>query len=280
MDKMIVFQNKGIRRTYYEDEWYFSVIDIVGALTDSDNPRNYWNMMKRREVKSSGIELYTICVRLKLQSSDGKYYNTDCVNTENAFRLIQSIPSKKAEPFKRWLARVGYQRVQEIEDPELTQKRMKEVYRAKGYSDEWIEKRIRGIAIRDELTGEWGLRGVKAGRGYSILTSEISKAAFGMTPTDLKKFKGLDRENLRDHMDDMELILTMLGEATTTRLHRNRESKEFNDLKIDAKDGGEIAGSARRNIERKLGKGVISHENYLEEPEKRKRKKQLKNKKS
>jgi len=200
---------------------------------------------------------------------------TDCVNTENAFRLIQSIPSKKAEPFKRWLARVGYERVQEIEDPTLAQKRMKRIYQAKGYSESWIEKRMRGIAIRDELTEEWDQRGVKAGREYSILTAEISKATFGMTPAEYKKFKGLDKEALRDHMDDMELILTMLGEATTTRFHRKHDSQELDELKKDAKDGGEVAGYTRRIIERKLGTDIISSENYLKEPEVRKRMKQL-----
>ena len=265
--KMIVFQHKTIRRIWREDEWFFSVVDIIGALTESDNPRNYWNMMKNREVKSSGIELNTICVQLKLQSADGKYYLTDCVSTENAFRLIQSIPSKKAEPFKLWLARVGYQRIQEIEDPELSQKRMFETYREKGYSDQWIAKRMRGIEVHDELTGEWDQRGVKAGREYSILTSEISRATFGITPSEYKKLKGLNKKNLRDHMDDMELILTMLGEATTTRLHRYRDSQEFIELKTDARDGGGFAGTTRRNIEQEIGETVISSENYLQEPE-------------
>ncbi|MBI2110173.1 phage antirepressor protein, partial [Candidatus Woesearchaeota archaeon] len=195
---------------------------------------------------------------------DGKKRETNCVNTEGALRIIQSIPSPKAEPFKLWLAKVGYDRVKEIENPELAQKRMKEIYKAKGYSEEWIEKRVRGIAIRDELTGEWSKRGLQSEREYAILTAEISKATFDMTPNEYKKFKGLQKENLRDHMDDIELILTMLGEATTTRFTRERDSKQFPKLKKDAKDGGEVAGSTRKDIEQKLGKSVISSENFLE----------------
>lgn len=178
-----------------------------------------------------------------MPSSDGKYYNTDCVNTENAFRLIQSIPSKKAEPFKKWLAKVGYERVQEIEDPELAQKRMKDIYEQKGYSDEWIEKRVRGVAIRDELTKEWDKRGINSRREFSILTDEISRATFGLTPSEYKHFKKLENENLRDHMDDIELILTMLGEATTTRFTRDRDSHKFPELRNDANDGGDVAGA-------------------------------------
>ncbi len=263
---LAVFQGKKIRRIWYNNEWYFSVVDIIGVLADTDNPNNYWKVLKHRE-----NQLVTICNQLKLESVDGKRYLTDCVNTENAFRLIQSIPSKKAEPFKRWLAKVGYERVKEIEDPELAQKRMKEIYKLKGYSDEWIEKRVRGVAIRDELTDEWGKRGVKSENGYSILTAEISKATFGLTPSEYKKFKGLKQENLRDHMDDIELILTMLGEATTTRFTRERDSHKFPELKKDAKDGGNVSGGARKNIEKKLGKSVVSKNNYLKIPEKRKR---------
>jgi len=269
--KIVVFQSNKIRRTWHEEEWYFSVVDIVGALTESSNSRDYWYRLKKREFDSSGNELSTFCRQLKLRSADGKYYNSDCANTESIFRIIQSIPSKKAEPFKRWLASVGYQRVQEIENPELAQKRMKEIYRVKGYSDDWIEKRMRGIAIRDELTDEWDRRGVKENREYSILTAEISKAAFGLTPSQYLEFKGLKRENLRDHMDDMELILTMLGEASTTRLTRARDSREFPHLKKDAKDGGDVAGGARKDLERKLERSVVSPENYLHIPERQKR---------
>jgi DNA-damage-inducible protein D len=268
---LAVFEGKKIRRVWHDDEWFFSVVDVVEALTDSSDAKDYWYRLKRRELESSGIELSTFCRQLKLPSSDGKYYETDCANTQNMFRIIQSIPSPKAEPFKLWLAKVGYERVQEIQDPELAQKRMKELYMAKGYSNEWIEKRVRGIAVRDELTLEWAKRGVKQEKDFSILTSEITNATFGMNPDEYKKFKGLTTQNLRDHMDDIELILTMLGEATTTRFTRDRDSKEFPELKKDAKDGGDVAGDTRKNIENKLGKSVISPENYLDAPEKRKR---------
>jgi hypothetical protein len=188
------------------------------------------------------------------------------------FRIIQSIPSPKAEPFKLWLAQVGYERVQEIENPELAQMRIKEIYKSKGYSDEWIEKRIRGIAVRDELTGEWKNRGVKTNSDFAILTADISKATFGMTPDEYSKFKGLKKENLRDHMDDIELILTMLGEATTTRFTRDRDSTVFPELKRDAVDGGSVAGSTRKDIEQRLGKSVVTSENFLDEAESTKRK--------
>src|SRR3989344_4925099 len=211
-----IFRGKAIRRKLVNDEWFFSVVDVVGALTESENPRNYWNMLKSREKESSGTELYTFCRQLKLKSSDGKEYETDCANTEGIFRIIQSIPSKKAEPLKRWLAKVGYERVQEIENPELAQERMKNLYEQKGYSKEWIEKRLRGIAIRQELTDESKNRRVQEEIEYAILTNEISKATFGKTVEEYKKLKKLKQENLRDHMDDLELIFTMLGEAATT----------------------------------------------------------------
>ena len=221
--KMIIFGAKQIRRIWHDGQWFFSVVDIIGALTDSDNPRDYWYRMKQREKESSGIELSTLCRQLKLASSDGKSYKTEAVSTESAFRIIQSIPSPKAEPFKRWLAQVGYERVQEIENPELAQQRMKELYKEKGYPDDWIEKRVRGIAVRDELTGEWQKRGVVDQKDFAILTAEISKAAFGLTPTEYKNLKGLKRENLRDHMTDLELIFTMLGEAATTEIAGNKD---------------------------------------------------------
>ncbi len=222
--KIIVFGAKQIRRLWHEEQWYFSIVDIVSALTDSDNPRNYWNMMKARELKQSEVQLSTFCVQLKLTSADGKAYKTDCVNTEAAFRIIQSIPSPKAEPFKRWLAQVGYERVQEIENPELAQQRMRQLFKEKGYPDDWIEKRVRGIAVRDELTDEWQKRGIAEQKDFAILTSEIPKATFGVTPADYKKLKGLKRENLRDHMTDLELIFTMLGEAATTEIARNKDA--------------------------------------------------------
>ncbi len=215
-NKLVVFKGKKIRRILHGDEWYFAVVDVVSALTDSSNPRDYWYRMKKREAASSGVELSTFCRQLKLASSDGKKYKIDCANTEGLFRIIQSIPSPRAEPFKRWLAKVGYERVREIEDPELATQRTKALYRAKGYSEAWIEKRMRGIAIRAELTDEWRERGIEEDPEYAILTAEISKAAFGLTPSEYKKVKGLKRENLRDHMTDLELIFSMLGEAATT----------------------------------------------------------------
>ena len=208
--KIAVFKGKEVRKTIYNSEWWLSVVDVVMALTDSVNSRDYWYRMKIRVKDEDGIELSTICRQLKLLSNDGKKYETDCANTEGIFRIIQSIPSPKAEPFKRWLAKVGYERVKEIEDPELATERARAIYKAKGYDEDWIEKRMRGIAIRETLTDEWQKRGVKQGREYAILTAEISKAAFGMTPSEYKKLKGLKRENLRDHMDDLELIFKII----------------------------------------------------------------------
>ncbi len=193
-NSLTVFQDKKIRRIWHKEEWYFSVVDVIEALTDSGNPRNYWNMLKTRE-HDLGVELYTNCVQLKLIADDGKMRETDCVNTEGLFRIIQSIPSPKAEPFKLWLAKIGYERVQEIQNPELAQKRMKELYKAKGYSDEWIEKRVRGIAVRQELTDEWKQRGVNEKQEFAILTDEISKATFGKTVQEYKEFKSLDKKN-------------------------------------------------------------------------------------
>ncbi len=261
--KIIVFGAKQIRRTFIDGEWFFSVVDIIAALTDSDNPRDYWYRMKRREKESSGIELSTLCRQLKLTSADGKSYKTEAVNTESAFRIIQSVPSPKAEPFKRWLAEVGYQRVQEIENPELAQQRMRKLYQDKGYPDDWVEKRVRGIAVRDELTSEWQKRGIQDQKDFAILTGEISKATFGLTPADYKKLKGLKRENLRDHMTDLELIFTMLGEAATTEIARNKDAQGLLKNKQAAKAGGTVAGDARRQLEAKSGRKVITRDNYL-----------------
>jgi DNA-damage-inducible protein D len=264
-DKLVVFGAKQIRRIWRDDQWFFSVVDIIGALTDSENPRNYWNMMKARERKQSDVQLSTLCVQLKMPSADGKSYKTDCVHTEAAFRIIQSIPSPRAEPFKRWLAEVGYQRVQEIENPELAQQRMRSLYQQKGYSEDWIEKRVRGIAVRDELTGEWQKRGITDHSDFSILTAEISKATFGLTPGQYKKLKGLKRENLRDHMTDLELIFTMLGEAATTEIARNTDARGFVPNKVAAHEGGSVAGNARRQLESKSGRKVTTSKNYLGE---------------
>jgi len=240
--RIALFHGKEIRKTIHGNEWWFSVTDVVSVLTDSANPRDYWYKMKVRVHADDGIELSTLCRQLKLESSDGKMYETDCANTEGVFRIIQSIPSPKAEPFKRWLAKVGYERVQEIEDPELATKRTRALYKLQGYSDDWIEKRMRGIAIREELTDEWKNRGAANRRDYEILTAEISRATFGVTPGEYRKLKGLKRENLRDHMDDFELIFNMLGERATTEIHRNENSKGVPKLKADANAGGDSAG--------------------------------------
>src|SRR3990167_7479444 len=219
--QIALFKGKTIRKMLYQKEWWFSIIDVVEALTNSAKPSVYWSAMKARVKNEDGFQLSTICRQLKLPASDGKMRETDCADVEGMFRIIQSIPSPKAEPFKRWLAKVGYERVQEIENPELATKRTRILYKLKGYSNDWIEKRMRGIAIREELTEEWQKRGAQEQKDYEILTAEISKATFGITPADYHKLKGLKRENLRDHMDDFELIFTMLGERSTTEIHRN-----------------------------------------------------------
>ena len=261
-----VFRGKEIRKTIYKNEWWFSVADVVGVLTDSPDAGAYWRKLKQR-LKEEGSEVVTFCHGLKLPAPDGKLRETDCANTEGIFRIIQSIPSPKAEPFKRWLAKVGYERVQEIEDPELGTKRTRALYKAKGYSDDWIEKRMRGIAIREELTDEWKKREVREKREYEILTAEIAKAAFGITPGQHKKFKGLKRENLRDHMTDLELIFSMLGEAATTEITRTDDARGFDENKKSARKGGEVAGKARTDLEKKTGRRVVTRENYLEMPQ-------------
>ena len=275
MEKNIaLFRGKEARKTINENEWWFSIIDVVGALTGSERPRKYWNDLKKKLSEEGYDELSEKIGQLKMQSVDGKYYETDCANTETIFRIIQSIPSPKAEPFKRWLAKVGYERVQEIEDPELGTKRMRALYKAKGYSDAWIEKRMRGIAIREELTDEWKNRNVKHEQEYAILTAEIAQAAFGVTPGEHKQLKGLKRENLRDHMTGLELIFSMLGEAATTEITRVDDAQGFHESKIAARKGGGVAGKARKDLEKKTGKRVVTPENYLSEPESRKRLKQ------
>nr|MBI5455858.1 Bro-N domain-containing protein [Candidatus Levybacteria bacterium] len=261
--RISIFKGKNIRKTIYKNKWWFSVIDVVEALTNSVNPRDYWFKMKTRVKSEDGIELSTNCRQLKLMAPDGKMRETDCANTEIMFRIIQSIPSPKAEPFKRWLAKVGYERIQEIEDPELATKRTRILYKLKGYPDDWIEKRMRGIVIREELTNEWQKRGAREQRDYEILTAEISKATFGVTPVEYKKLKGLRRENLRDHMDDFELIFTMLGERSTTEIHRTEDSRGVRKLKSDAKAGGNIAGGARKQLEKRLGRSIIVKSKYL-----------------
>ncbi len=271
-DALVVFQDKKIRRAWHKEEWWFSVFDIVSALTDSIDPKQYIKKMRSRDLALDS-KWGTICTPLQILAPDGKTREANCTNTEGAFRIIQSIPSPKAEPFKLWLAKVGYERVQEIENPELAQKRMRQIYKDKGYSEDWIEKRVRGIAVRDELTGEWQKRGVKEGVEYSILTAEISKATFDMTPAEYKELKGLKHENLRDHMNDLELIFTMLGEASTTKIAKGRDAQGFLQNKDAAQKGGKIAGDARKNLEVESDGKVSTPENYLEEPEAAKRKK-------
>jgi len=267
-NSIVVFQGMKVRRELYKDEWYFSVVDVIGVLTNSKNPRNYWKVLKHRLNEEGSNETVTNCNQLKLPAEDGKLRLTDCANVETLFRIIQSIPSPNANKFKLWLAKVGYERIQEIENPELAQKRMKELYKLKGYSNAWIEKRVRGIAVRDELTDEWNQRGVKTNKEYSILTAEISKATFGLTPSEYKELKGLKRENLRDHMNDLELIFNMLGEAATTEMTKNKDAQGFDESKEAAQEGGEVAGEARKDLEKRSGKKIITNENFLEKPEK------------
>jgi hypothetical protein len=258
---LAIFEGKGIRKVIYNNEWWFSVVDVCSVLTDSVDAGSYWRKLKQRLIEE-GSEVVTFCHGLKLEASDGKKYLTDCANTEGMLRIVQSIPSPKAEPFKQWLAKVGYERIQEIEDPELAAERARAIYRAKGYAEDWIEKRMRGIEVRETLTNEWKNRGAKEKIEFAILTNEIMKGTFDMKVDDYKKYKGLQKENLRDHMDDIELVLTMLGEVTTTRLHRDRDSKGLNLLKKDAKDGGKVAGRTRKDIEKESGKSVISRNNF------------------
>ncbi|MRG77297.1 MAG: phage antirepressor protein [ANME-2 cluster archaeon] len=263
---LIVFQDKKIRRLWHNDEWHFSVSDIIAILTDSKDELAYWRKLKQREP-----QLVTICHGLKLPAKDGKLRYADCVNTRNAFRLIQSIPSLKAEPFKQWLAKVGYERIQEIENPELAQDRVKDYYELKGYPADWIEKRLRGIAIRQDLTDEWKFRGIQEQKDFAILTNEISKATFGKTVGEYKKFKSLKRnnQNLRDHMTDWELILAMVGEKATTDITISKDSQGFNECKDSALEGGTIAKNTRKEIEQKTGKSIVSNENYLHLTEKK-----------
>ncbi|MFA6447804.1 MAG: Bro-N domain-containing protein [Patescibacteria group bacterium] len=266
-----VFRGKTIRKTIHKNEWWFSVIDVIEVLTGTERPRKYWSDLKKKLLNEGFIEVSEKIGQLKLHAPDGKLRETDCTDTETMFRLIQSIPSPSAEPFKRWLAKVGYERIQEIEDPELAAKRTRTIYKAKGYTDAWIEKRMRGIEIRETLTNEWRNRGVKEDLEYAILTAEISKATFGMTPSEYQKFKGLNKENLRDHMNDLELIFSMLGEASTTKIAKDRDAKGFKDNKSAAQKGGRIAGDARLKLELESGGKVVSEENYLTEPQNRKR---------
>lgn len=267
-----LFEEKKVRSVWNdkEQQWYFSVIDVVEVLTESVNPRDYWFKMKKRVHSEDGLELSTICRQFKMTAQDGKMRETDCANVKSLLRIIQSIPSPKAEPFKQWLAQVGYERMQEIENPELAQERMKELYEKKGYPKDWIDKRLRGIAIRQNLTDEWKERGITKEKDYAILTAEISKATFGMTPSEYKEHKGLTKknQNLRDHMTDLELIFTMLGERVTTEISQQEKPEDFEGNKDVARRGGNVAGVARKETEKELGHSVISSENFLNLDEK------------
>lgn len=267
LQQIKLFEDSKIRSVWdeKEEQWYFSVVDVVAVLTESVNPRDYWFKMKKRVHSEDGIELSTICRQLKMQSADGKFYNTDAANVKALLRIIQSIPSPKAEPFKQWLAQVGYERILEIENPELAQERMKELYEKKGYPKDWIDKRLRGIAIRQNLTDEWKARGITKEKEYAILTAEISKATFGLTPNEYKSVKGLTKknQNLRDHMTDLELIFTMLGERVTTEISQQEKPDSFVENKNVARRGGKVAGIARKETEKELGHSVISKDNYL-----------------
>ncbi|MBA4388553.1 MAG: phage antirepressor protein [Verrucomicrobia bacterium] len=267
--KIALFKGKTIRKTLHQDEWWFVIVDVVSALTDSVQPDGYLKDMRRRdpELDKGWGQIATPLPVL----TTGGVQKLNCANTEGVFRIVQSIPSPKAEPFKRWLAKVGYERVQEVENPELATKRTRMLYKLKGYSDDWIEKRMRGIAIREELTDEWQQRGAREEKDYEILAAQISKAAFGVTPTEYKKLKGLKRQNLRDHMDDFELIFTMLGERATTEIHRTEDSKGLPKLKEDAHAGGSIAGNARKALEKRLKRPIVSKHNYLKEKEAQKK---------
>ena len=277
-NKLIVFQEKEIRRVFYKEEWFFSVIDVIRAIIDVKNARRYWSDLKRNLQKEGFNEVYEKIVQLKMKASDGKMRQTDTANTETLFRIIQSIPSKKAEPFKQWLAKVGYERIQEIENPELAAERARQYYKALGYNDDWIVKRLQSIEIRGKLTDEWKERGVKEGREYAILTAEISRATFGITPSEYKKMKDLKRENLRDHMTDLELIFTMLGETSTKNETTKQNAKGFNENKRAAKEGGAAAGDALKAYEKRTDSKVVTSINFKHQIEEAKKSKLVKGK--
>lgn len=266
MNEIKLFQDRRIRSAWNEEEeqWYFSIEDVVAALTDSADPKQYVKRMRFRD-EQLHINWGTICTQVDMIANDGRRRKVMAANIKSLFRIIQSIPSPKAEPFKQWLAQVGYDRILEIENPELAQERMKSLYEQKGYPKDWIDKRLRGIAIRQNLTDEWKRRGITEEKEYAILTAEISRATFGMTPSEYKDFKGLTgkNQNLRDHMDDLELIFTMLGERVTTEISQKEEPDTFSESKNIAKRGGKVAGVARKETEKELGRSVVSSQNYL-----------------
>ncbi len=259
---VILFQEKNIRRIEHNDEWWFSVVDVISALTDSTQPQRYWADMKKRSSNESN-QSFAFCEQLKMKAADGKNYKTEAANREGLLRIIMSVPSPKAEPFRLWLAQVGAERIEEIENPELGITRIRELYLAKGYTEEWVNTRIKSIDIRKQLTDEWQQRGVKEGQEYAILTAEIAKATFGLSPSEHAKYKGLEKQNLRDNMTNLELIFTMLGEEMTRSIAVDTDAKGFPENHEVAIKGGTIAGNARKNVEKDSGKPVVSAENFL-----------------
>lgn len=258
-----LFQGRQVRKVLHNDEWFFVVQDVIAVLTDSADPRQYIKKMRSRDPQL-GEGWVQLVPPLSVPTAGG-IQKLGCANTQGLFRIIQSIPSPKAEPFKIWLAQVGAERVQEIENPELASQRAREIYKAKGYPEDWIEKRMRSIAIREELTDEWKDRGVREQKDFAILTAEISRATFGVTPSQHKAIKGLERQNLRDHMNDLELIFSMLGEAATTEITRAKDARGFGESRAAAQEGGAVAGRARKELEKKSGRKVVTSENFLPE---------------
>ena len=257
-NQLTPFDGEKIRKTWHNDTWFFSVVDIIGVLTDSPQPSRYWNSVKKKEV-----EVFAFCEKLKLKGQDGKTYPSDCANTEGVFRILMSVPSPKAEPFKLWLANLGKQAIEEAEDPELLTERQAELYRAKGYSEEWIGRRVQTIETRKALTDEWKQRGVKENQEYSILTAEIAKGTFGVTPSEHSKIKGLQRQNLRDHMTPLELIFTALGEEITRSKTVKENAQGFIENREVAIKGGQLAGEARELVEKREGEKIVSANNFL-----------------
>lgn len=262
-NKIVIFQEKQIRRVWHEEAWWFAIADVIEMLTDSPQPRQYWTKVKKKIAEES--QLYPIWIQLKLEAADGKRYTTDCANTQGLFRIIMSIPSPKAEPFKLWLAQLGNERIEEVENPELAAERARELYRAKGYPDDWIEMRLKSIDIRNQLTNEWKNRDVQEGQEYAILTAEIAKATFGLTPTEHKELKSLKHENLRDHMTNLELIFTMLGEEVTRNLATSEDAQGFDENRTVARQGGKLAGDARKKVEKDRRVKVVSDQNFLKQ---------------
>jgi DNA-damage-inducible protein D len=266
--KMVLFQEKSIRRVWHDEQWYYSIVDIIAILTISKAPQKYWTKLKKR-LKDEGFFEYTTesseLKSLKMQAADGKMYMTDAASRQTIFRIVMSVQSPNAEPFRVWLAQLGNERMEEIENPEIAVERVRELYRAKGYPDEWIESRLKSIDIRKQLTEEWKGRGVKEGQEYAILTAQIAKNTFGVTPTEHKEIKGLERQNLRDHMTNMELIFSMLGEEATRMLAVKDDAQGFNENHDVAVRGGNLAGDARRNFEAKEGLKVVSSQNFLDQ---------------